>query len=266
MEQYYYYKALRNTVIQFLDMFNGIKIARYTRGGVFEKYIEVPLKYGPKEKWWYWMNERKDDEMLPIMSVTLQGIEYSMERTTNKFKSIITGEPDNSNTIQRYLNPAPYDVQFQLSIWCLYLTDVDQILESILPYFQPHAFIRLPIEELDSTYDLKVIFNSLAPDMDMEWDDENFRILRYTLDFTVQSYLFKPVETTSVIGKIFTNFYLSQEAFKQSGNTTTTFSSGASGESMYLLGISPTAGNPLYDYELYNMGDKVGKTLHLGEY
>jgi len=265
MQKYYYYKALRNTSIMFLDMFSGIKIARYNRGGLFDKYITVPLKFGPKEKWYYWIRERKDNEMLPIMSVTLQGIEYSMERTTNKFKSIITGNPDNSSIIQRYLNPAPYDIQYQLSIWCLYLTDVDQILESILPYFQPHAFIRLPIEELDSSYDLKVIFNSLAPDMDMEWDDENFRILRYTLDFTVQSYLFKPVETSSVIGKIFTNFYLNLNTFK-SRSTSSTFTSGASGESMYLLGISPTAGNPLYDYELYNMGDKVGKTLHLGEY
>ena len=267
MENYYYYKALRNTTIQFLDMFNGIKIARYNRGGVFEKYVGVPLKYGPKEKWYYWMNERKDDEMLPIMSVTMQGIEYSLERTTNKFKEIVTTcGAINSSIIQRYLNPAPYDVQYQLSIWALYMTDIDQILESILPYFQPIAYIRLPIEELNSTYDLKVVFNSLAPDMDLDWADENFRILRYTLDFTVQSYLFKPVETKGVIGKIFTNFYLSQGAFAQSGNTTTTFTSGASGESQYLLGVSPTAGDPLYDYELYNMGDKVGKTLHLGEY
>jgi hypothetical protein len=267
MEKYYYYKALRKSTIMFLDMFNGIKIARYNRGGIFEKYVGVPLKYGPKEKWWYWMHERKDDEMLPIMSVTMQGIEYSLERTTNKFKNILTTcGATNASTIQRYLNPAPYDIQYQLSIWALYMTDIDQILESILPYFQPHAYIRLPIEELNSTYDLKVIFNSLAPDMDLEWADENFRILRYTLDFTVQSYLFKPVETAGVIGKIFTNFYLSEGAFAQSGNTTTTFTSGASGESQYFLGISPTAGDPLYDYELYNMGDKVGKTLHLGEF
>ena len=265
MKQYYYYKALRKCTIQFLDLFNDIKIARYTRGGNFDKYIGVPLKYGPKEKWYYWINERKDDEMLPIMSVTLQGIEYSLERTTNKFRNILTScGATNPNTVSRYLNPTPYDIQFQLSIWALYMTDIDQILESILPFFQPHAYIRLPIEELESTFDLKVIFNSVSPDMDLEWPDENFRILRYTLDFTVQSYFFKPVETTGIVGKIFTNFYLSEGAFS-SRLSSSTFTSAASGESQYFLGISPTAGDPLYDYELYNMGNKIGETLHLGD-
>lgn len=266
MKDYYYYKSLRKTTIQFLDMFNDIKIARYDRGGNFLKYVGVPLKYGPKEKWWYWLNERKDDEMLPIMSVTMAGVDYSLERVTNKFKNIVTTcGATNPSTIQRYLNPAPYDISYQLSIWTLYMTDLDQILESILPYFQPHAFIRLPIEELSSTYDLKVIFSSLAPDMDLEWADENFRVLRYTLDFQVQTFLFKPVETKGVIGKIFTNYYMNEAGFA-SRSSETTFTSGASGEAQYLLGISPTAGDPLYDYELYNMGDKVGKTLHLGEY
>jgi hypothetical protein len=59
---------------------------------------------------------------------------------------------------------------------------------------------------------------------------------------------------------------LNENSFASSAkSTTSTFTSGASGESQYFLGISPTAGDPLYDYELWNMGTKVGKTLHLGE-
>ena len=80
MKNYYYYEVFRKTVTQFLDIFNDINIKRYDDSGCFLKNVNVPLKYAPKEKIWYWLNERKQDETLPIMAVTMQGVEYSLER------------------------------------------------------------------------------------------------------------------------------------------------------------------------------------------
>ena len=48
MKNYYYYQAFRKTTVQFLDLFNDIKIRRYDRGGNFVKYVEVPVKYSDK--------------------------------------------------------------------------------------------------------------------------------------------------------------------------------------------------------------------------
>jgi len=264
MKQYYYYKALRKTITQFLDMFNDIKIARYTQKGVFDKYIEVPLKFGMKEKIWYWLNERKDDEMLPIISVTMSSIEYSLERATNKYRSICVSQTDGGD-LTRFLNPVPYDISFQVGIWGLYMTDIDQILEQILPYFQPYVFMRLYIEELDATFDVKVIFTSATPETELEWTDDNFRVLKWTLEFQVQTYLFRPVETVGTIGKIYLNYYTNETTFNARDNSST-FTSGASGETQRFVAISAgaTPEDHFYTYELFQFGNRIGRTQALG--
>lgn len=261
MKTYYFYQALRKTIIQFLDLFNDIQIARYNLDGSFLKYAIVPLKYAPKEKIWYWLNERKDDEMLPMMAVTLQGVEYDLERMTNKNRYIIETTSASAGAIQRYLNPAPYNLQFQLGVWSLYMNDVDQILEQILPFFQPYAYVRVNIPELFSSWQSKVIFNSVAPEFEFEYSDELHRVLKYTLDFTVQTYLFKPIESTGLAKKIFMNYYTTEGTFN-TRSLTSTFTSGASGESQLFRGVEPwDVDNPMMEYEVYQGGQKVGATI-----
>ena len=267
--QYYYYKALRKTITQFLDIFNDIKIARYDANGNFKKYIEVPLKFSPKEKVWYWLNERKDDEILPIMSVSMVGVEYALERATNKnftFNITCPEEMAATGSVSRYLAPSPFDISFQLNIWTLYLTDVDQILEQILPWFQPHIMIRIRLEEINTTFDAKVVFRSVSPEHEAEYSDEGRRVLKYVLDFSVQTLLFKPAELSGVVGKIITNYYLTEEAFTsalQDAETETISTTGASGgetQILYASGYTPDD-NVIYKYEIFQFGEKVGKSL-----
>jgi len=265
MKTYYYYKALRRTITQFLDLFNDIKIARYDVNGSFLKNVVVPLKYAPKEKIWIWLNERHDDEMLPQMAVTLTGVEYSLERQTNKHFRITDCTSADESSISRYLNPIPYDLNFQLGIWSLYMYDVDQILEQILPYFQPYIYMRVGIPELSSTFETKVLFNSASPDIETEYADEGRRILKYTLDFTVQTFLFKPIEVTGLIRTILANFYMNESTWNTAfADTDSTFTSAASGESMRLIG--PSADDPsIYTYEIFQLGERVDGVLKFGD-
>ena len=267
---YYYYKVLRKTIVQFLDRFNNIQIARYNSSGDFLKYVEVPIKFSPKEKFWFWLNERKDDEILPIMSSSLTGIAFAAERATNRKQGIVTSSSLDTNNVNKFLNPTPYDVNFQIQIWAEYMTDIDQILEQILPWFQPHIFARINIPEIGGAFDMKIIFESASPEFEAEYTDDARRVLRYVLDFRVQTYLFKPVETSGVIGEIFINFYTNTGAFRHavSSDSSSMFTSGASGESMRLIGVSaygPDDDTKIYDYELYNFGDKIGNTTRFGE-
>jgi len=270
--QYYYYKALRKTITQFLDIFNNIKIARYDADGNFKRYVEVPLKFSPKEKVWFWLNERKDDEMLPIMSVSLTGVEYALERATNKNFNVNITCPEEvaaTGSVSRYLAPSPFDISFQLNIWTLYLTDVDQILEQILPWFQPHIMIRIRLDEINTTFDAKVVFRSVSPEHEAEYSDEGRRVLKYVLDFSVQTLLFKPAELSGVVGKIITNYYLTEETFRsalQRADTDSTFTSGASGETAVITASGYTADdNIIYRYEIFQFGEEVGNDL-IGEF
>ena len=262
MRNYYYYGAFRKTTVQFLDLFNDINIKRYDRGGNFVKYVEVPVKYSPKEKIWFWLNERKDDEMLPVLSVALTGVEYSLERAANKHQKINACSVP--GVLRQFLNPVPYDLTFSVSLWALYMADVDQILEQILPFFQPYVMIRVYSPELESKFDVKTIFNSATPDIDFEYTDETFRILKYTLDFTVQTYLFKPMENVGIVQQILVNYYTNDAAWakaREDARSGSVFTSAASGESQLFTMVPPylTADtDPIYDYELFSMGDKVG--------
>jgi len=256
MKTYYYYKALRKTIIQFLDMFNDIRIARYASdGSTVRSYIRVPLKLAPKEKVWYWINERKDDEILPIMSVTLQTCDFASDRQVNKSAKIVKTTTLDQKTVSRFLNPVPYNFGFQLSIWALYMVDIDQILEQILPYFTPHTVTKINIPELDATLDIKVIFQSCSPDVTFEMADEERRKLLWNLDFLVQGYLFQPVTDDEIVEQIITNFYLNDERFNER-STETTFTSGApvsgASETLWQLGLGYDAdAEILFQYEIF---------------
>jgi hypothetical protein len=229
----------------------------------------VPVKYSPKEKIWYWLNERKDDETLPIISVGLTGVDYALERAGNKHQKLTDTITTSAGSVRQFLNPAPYDLTFSVSIWALYMSDIDQIIEQILPYFQPNVIIRVYIPELSAKYDVKVIFNSASPEWEFEMSDEMHRVLKYTLDFTVQTYMFKPMETTGIIRTILLNYYQSEASFnaRAPGNSNSTFTSGASGESQRFRGVNPwleADGDPIYDYELFQGGSLVGSAGHYG--
>lgn len=264
--QYYYYSAIRKIIIQFLDMFRNVQIARYDSGGTLTGYKKVPLKFGTKEKVWYWINERKDDEMLPSISVILSSVDYDPQRQGNKMRNVKKISTISDGTSDRFLNPIPYNFGFTMTLWSLYMVDVDQILEQILPYFTPDSFIRYNIPELDATLDLKVLFQSCSPDMSIDIADDEVRVLKWNLEFLVQGYLFQPLETTSIIKKIIQKVYGDEHSW---GNrfTESEFTSGSGHE---MVAMITKAISPYFDEDdwssntLYEVGDLVKPTTPNG--
>jgi len=219
----------------FLDIFNGIQVARYEAdGATIKKYVTVPIKFSPKEKIWHWINQRKDDEYLPMLSVMLSSVEFAPDRMGNKLHKVLQSRTPSAGSLARFINPIPYNLGFTLNIWTLHMVDADQILEQILPYFSPYVFTRINIPELDASFDIKVIFQSCTPDLTHDIPDEEWRIVRWTMDFQVQTYLFKPTEDEKLIKQIFTKYYMTEDSWANrgtytDGSTETTFTSGASG-------------------------------------
>lgn len=257
MKTYYYYQSIRKQIIQFLDIFNDIRIARYeSDGSTVRGYLTVPLKFAPKMKAWYWINERKNDEVLPIMSATMQSCEFATDRVVNKDAKIIKSTSVDAGTVGRFLNPVPYNFGFQLSVWALYMVDIDQILEQILPFFEPMAYTQITIPELDATVDVKVVFQSCAPDITFEMPDPDRRMVLWNLDFQLQGYIFRPVTDSGIAEEIIVNFYTDDDAFdNRSTLDVLTFGEPVTGasESMYLsAGGYDADGEVLFDYEIFS--------------
>jgi len=262
MKGYYYYEVIRKMIIQFLDAFNDIQVKRLEPdSNTVRELIHVPVKLAVKEKFWYWLQERKDDEVLPIITAWLSTIDYASDRQVNTFYELCTSTDPETGTYEKFPHPTPYNFTFSMNIWSLYLSDIDQILEQILPFFAPHIFIRIRLDELDIEYDVKVIFQSCTPELSLDMADEEYRVVNYSLEFVVQAWLFKPAVTEGGLIKcIYTNYSTTVEALARSlTDTTSTFSSGASGgESTSLCCYQDPDAQIICDYETFGPGDSSG--------
>ena len=231
--QHYFYNVMRKTIVQFLDMFNDIVIARYNQDtGEVIKYVKVPLKFAPKTKQWYWTELReagdRRDQVLPIMAIDLENVEFAQDRMVNRNHKISSS--NQSDDVKQYYNPVPYDFTFKLQIAAEYMVDITQIVEQIFPYFTPEAYVRITVPELNiqglsengeagaDNLELRVVYESASKEAPVELDESGYRILRWDLSFKVQGYLFSPINTTKRVHEVVQNYYTNDETWDNRGD------------------------------------------------
>ena len=102
----------------------------------------------------------------------------------------------------------PYNINMQLNIMAKNQDDGLQILEQILPYFQPEYTLSIkPIDEMPSfKQDVPIILNSVSFDDQYEGDFNSRRVLIYTLDFTMKMSFYGSLVNPKVIREINIDF------------------------------------------------------------
>ena len=94
--------------------------------------------------------------------------------------------------------PVPYNMQFELAIMCKLNDDALQLVEQILPFFQPQYNLTINLVSLiNEKKDVPVILENITMDDQYEGDFTSRRVLLYTLRFTAKTYLFGPVTSAS---------------------------------------------------------------------
>ena len=204
MFEYFYNEIFRKTIIGFGTLFNDITIKQE------DSTVKVPLAYGPTQKFLARLEESPDlnkrtSLTLPRMSFEFTGLTYDSSRkvtTTQQFtvKDNTTGK----NTNKAYM-PVPYSMQFELSIMSKLNDDALQIVEQILPYFQPQYNLTVNLlSTMKEKRDIPVILESVTMDDQYEGNFTSRRVLLYTLRFSAKTYLFGPVTsaTKDIIKKV----------------------------------------------------------------
>ena len=199
MFEYFYNEIFRSVIIGFGSLFNGIEIKKG------DSIIKVPLAYGPTQKFLARMQQEADlnkpvSITLPRMSFEFLGLQYDSTRKSTQTQTIINQTPDGANVKRNYL-PVPYNMRFELSIMTKLNDDMLQIIEQILPYFQP-AY-QLPINflgNLKEKRDVPINLDNISMEDDYEGNFDTRRALIYTLSFTAKTTLFGPI--TDVTGSI----------------------------------------------------------------
>lgn len=218
----FYFATLRKITVAFGSLFNNIKIVRYeTSGGIGDKLktISVPLSYASGNKWYVHriqdipaQEKIQTKVSLPRIGFQLTGLQYDANRKTNtlnKFTSINTEDPD---SFLKQLNPSPYDLAFDVYIAIKNMDDGLQIIEQILPYFQPSYTLNVKdIPELDIVRDINVILMGVDLTDDYEGSFEDDRVLEWKLTFVVKAYLYPVIGEASVIKKVIASIYKDEE-------------------------------------------------------
>ena len=190
---YFYHQIIRKTVIAFGTLFNNIELRRDN------EVMKVPLAYGPTDKFLARLEQNADPTnkrvqiTLPRISFEMGAVEYDSSRKvapTNKINIPTGGDTGHKQAFM----PVPYNLSFTLSVIAKTQDDSLQILEQILPFFQPHFNLTLKlVESIEEIRDIPITLNSINYGDIYEGNFSTRRAIVYTLQFTVKSYLYGPV-------------------------------------------------------------------------
>ena len=214
--QYFYNESFRKTIIAFGSLFNDIAITRKNSAGTEVQTLKVPLAYGPKQKFITRLEQDPGDNQaiamtLPRIGFEIAGFAYDPVRKLNRIikKKIVSTEADKKlQQMSVQYTPVPYDVGFELFIMTKNSDDGIQIVEQILPYFQPEYTVSIKeVPEMDTIRDVPVVLNSISYEDTYAGDFTERRAIIYTLNFTAKAYVYGPVTTAKPITKVQVDTY-----------------------------------------------------------
>ena len=203
MFEYFYHEILRRTIVAFGSLFNDIEIRHKDSSNNVKSTIKVPLAYGPTQKFLARLEQSPNlnkpvQITLPRMSFEFVGLQYDSGRKVSTTQTFITTDPNNKTEVKRAYMPIPYNMAFELSIYTKLNDDMLQIIEQILPYFQPSYNLSVDlVESIGEKRDVPIVIENITMQDDYEGDFTTRRSLIYTLRFTAKTYLFGPITSAT---------------------------------------------------------------------
>lgn len=231
---HFYHRKVRTCVAIFGKLFNNLYVVRPNN------QVKVPLSYAPKDKYLERIRENPDlytDTQvaikLPRMSFEITSFAYDNQRQLTKVSNFNTVGSANTNR-QKFFSPVPYTINFQLNIYAKNQDDALQIVEQILPTFNPQYTLTIKpftTEYPDFKEDIPIIIQGLSFADDFEGGLEQRRTIIYTLDFEMKVSFHGAINTSDII--------------RQAKTTIFDMAGGAGGDSDIAIQRIDTKPNPL---------------------
>jgi len=203
--QQFYHESIRKVIVAFGTTFNNIQLVRKDNDGNITQTMKVPLAYGPRQKWLVRLNEDADLSKqvavtLPRIGFEIQNLSYDPARKLNRVQKFKKVKGANSNRLDTQYMPVPYNLSIQLYVMAKQSDDALQIVEQILPFFQPDYTLTVnDMADMGIKRDVPIVLNSISYEDNYQGDFETRRALIYNLDFTAKFYLYGPVTSSGVI-------------------------------------------------------------------
>jgi len=210
---YFYHEIIRKTIVGFGTLFNNVYIRHLNKDNSVADETKVGLSYGPSQKFLAKIQQQAELSKsvaitLPRMSFEMIGIQYDPTRKTGITQTFKTC--DDGGNVKKVYMPVPYNITFELNIFSKLNDDALQIVEQILPFFQPSFNLTIDlVDSIGEKRDVPIVLDSIDFQDDYEGDFSTRRALIYTLRFTAKTYLFGPIadSTDGLIRKVQVDMY-----------------------------------------------------------
>lgn len=207
----FYYKMLRKYVILFGNMFNNISIVRNNSDDSERERIKVPIIYAPKDRYVTRLASDPDlfrdfQALLPRMSFEITGVSYDSSRKQNSLLRVAAG--DNASRVSSSYMSVPYDLNFELNLYARNIDDGAQIVEQILPYFNPDYTVTVnPIPDLGYLKDIPIILSGVTQNVQYEGNYDGVRYVYWSMSFVLKGHFIGPVSKPKIIRKAIANIF-----------------------------------------------------------
>ena len=204
----YYNEGIRKLTIAFGQLFNNIIIENTSSTGAVTRRIRVPLAYAPKEKFLVRLEQQAnlqgDREVaitLPRMGFEITGLSYDASRKLTKMqKTVRVKSNEDGKKLNFNYTPVPYNINFSLYSFTATAENGLQIVEQILPFFQPDYTVSIRVlPEMNLIRDVPIILNGVQYEDNYDGEFTRRRAVVYTLNFTAKTYIYGPMTNQGVI-------------------------------------------------------------------
>ena len=220
---HFYHERIRKSVATFGSMFNNLYVVRTgkTTGEVVSQ-MKVPLNYAPRSKYLDRIREQANLDTdtqvavkLPRISFEMLGISYDPVRMLPKNNSYNKASTVGTKR-NKFYSPVPYDLNFQLNIYAKTQDDALQIVEQIIPYFNPHYTLSIKplVDYPEIKEDVPIILNGTSFIDDYEGAQESRRTIIYTLDFTMKVMFHGPTSEGAIIREAIADIHNLEDSSK----------------------------------------------------
>lgn len=204
---YFYNQSLRKLVIGFGTLFNNISVDHSNPDGGNDLNIRVPITYASQEKFIRRFLEPSSindglriENQLPRMSYIMTNIQPDPSRRRNVNSPSFTRTTANCSDNPMIISEeVPVNIGFSLFIYTRHIDDTLQIVEQIMPYFNPQHIITMDLNDAKPGINIPITMTSNSISERYDGDLSTRRINISSFNFIAKSYVYGKVQGNNTI-------------------------------------------------------------------
>lgn len=219
MFERFYNQSLRKVVVGFGSLFNNIYVEHDNPSDTNNPLvIRVPITYAPQEKFIRRLLEPSSindatriENQLPRLSYIMTNVAPDASRRRSKFNSLQGGSLVNENCVpsnQQINELIPVNIGFNVFIYTRHIDDTLQIVEQILPYFNPDHIIELDMNDVQKGVRIPIVMSSNSITEKYDGDFGNRRINISSISFVAKAFIYGKIQPITTISSTDLNLTL----------------------------------------------------------